>query len=183
MGLFGNKKKEEEKRVELPQLPPLPKLPDFPGLDDEPEGLSQLPVFPSSPIGTKFSQNTIKRAISGEKESESMDADEFEEDVDEMRKMQQPLKKPLTEEMSGFPLSKSNRTSGKEPVFIRIDKFQDALKVFNETKRKISEMETMIEEIKTIKEKEEKEMEAWENEVRVMKNQIEKIDQDIFSKI
>jgi len=183
MGLFGNKKKEEEKRVELPQLPPLPKLPDFPGLDDEPEGLSQLPVFPSSPIGTKFSQNTIKRAISGEKERISMDANDFEEDEDEMRTMQEPLKRPMAEEMGSFPFPKSTRISGKEPVFIRVDKFQDALKVFNETKKKIAEMESMIEEIDKIKEKEEKELRAWENEVKLMKSQIEKVDQDIFSKI
>lgn len=183
MGLF-NKKKKEKKRVEIESLPDLPRLPEFPKLDDEePIKLHQLPSFPSNSFGTKFSQDTIKEAVAGKKEGFEADADEFL-DEDEIRMMQEPLKKPLTEEV-GDRISErfERKRSVAEPVFIRIDRFEEALKVFGQTKRKISEIERILEDIKRIKEKEDKELQSWENEVRSMRGQIEKIDRDIFSKI
>ena len=70
MGLFGTNKKEEKKKEEIPQIPALPKLPEFQGFGDFGyDGTAQihkLPSFPSSSLGTKFSQNTIKEAVTGD---------------------------------------------------------------------------------------------------------------------
>ena len=190
MGLFGKNKKEERKNDEIPQLPALPKLPEFPGFEeDSPQStqIHRLPSFPSGSLGTRFSQNIIKEAVTGEERGDfsNEDANDFEdEDVDTMRVMQKPLKKPLTEELGNkrFP-SKLSGMAAPEQVFIRIDKFEDAIGVFNRTKKKISEIEVALEEIKGIKEKEDRELEAWENEIKSMKDQIEKVDRDIFSRL
>ena len=96
-----------------------------------------------------------------------------------MRMMQEPLKKPFTEEMDSFKPVKGIT----EPVFIRIDKFEEALKIFTDAKIKLSSVERILEDIKRVKEKEEKELLAWEDEMKTLKSQIEKIDRDIFSKI
>ena len=192
MGLFGKNKKEERKKDEIPQLPTLPKLPEFPGFEEDsnqPMQIHRLPSFPSSSLGTRFSQNTIKEAVTGEKRGDpDGNADDFADDEsgdrDAMRMMQEPLKKPFTEELGnrGFP-SKFSSGMIPEQVFIRIDKFENAMSIFNGAKKKISEIEATLEEIKGVKEKEDRELEAWENEIKSMKDQIEKVDRDIFSRV
>ncbi len=186
MGLF-KKDKKEAIRKELPSLPDLPKLPDFPGLENEDMQISKLPNFPYNSLGSKFSQNAIKEAVTLEEEGDGLsNADEFaSEDSDEMRMMQEPLRTPFAEERENrFSQTKfSKKRNFEEPIFIRIDRFEDALKIFNDTKDKLSEMETALEEIKRIREKEEGELHSWREEIKIMKEHIEKVDRDIFSKI
>jgi len=193
MGLFGKNKKGENEKNDVPQLPSLPKLPEFPGMNDSDYGMSEihrLPSFPSSSLGTKFSQNTIKEAVTGGEEGDISDgeANDFS-DEDNMRMMQPPLRRPSTEEMSSR-LSPSRRfpemtgtTPSSGPVFIRVDKFKDALGTFNETKRRIIEMEKVLENIKEVKEKEDRELQSWESEIKSMKDQIEKVDREVFSRM
>ncbi len=190
MGWFSKKEKKEDKREfgqELPRLPMLPELPKLKG-DDSKLFLPKLPSFPTSSIGNKFSQGIIKEAITGKKEGEEVfEADEFADD--EMQMMQKPLKTPLTKEISGRGrVPKEFEEAAKivkknEPVFIRIDKFEESLHIFERTKKKIQEIEKMLHDIKKVKEEEEKELSAWEEEMQAIKTQIEKVDQDIFSKV
>ncbi len=189
MGLFKKKKgvKKEEIMEKETSLPALPKLPELPKLDDREEQIQRLPSFPSDSLRKKFSKDTIKEAVGGEKEDELL-ADEFL-DEDERRMMQEPARRPLTEEIGEEMPPRPKRTgfererSITEPIFIRIDRFEEALRIFNETKKKISEIERILADIKGIKEREESELKMWENEIRSMKEQIEKVDKDIFSKI
>ncbi len=197
MGLF-KKKNKKDKKEDIPSLPELPKLPEFPRLEDEEtpnlkRSIHQLPGFPSNSLGKKFSQDSIKDAVAGEKRGiGGLDVDEFETE-DEIRMMQEPLKRPLTKELPfedmeedeflERPKISERITREAEPVFIRIDKFEEGLRIFRETKKKIHDIERTLEETKRIKEKEERELREWGNEIRTIKNQIEKIDRDIFSKI
>lgn len=87
--MFKKKRKQEyEKRTGIPELPELPKLPEFPGEENIPT-VHQLPSFPNNSLGDKFSQNTIKEAVSGRKEDFGEYADEFESPI-EMEMMQKP---------------------------------------------------------------------------------------------
>ena len=72
MKWFGKKDKKEDDEVpSLPELPKLPELPRIKGVDSfEPQSIPQLPSYPNSLLGGKFSQNVIKDAITGEKEDE-----------------------------------------------------------------------------------------------------------------
>jgi len=193
MGLFKKKEKVIEKKG-VPPLPKLPRLPDFPRLEDQDPSLkrpSPLPGFPSNSLGKKFSQESIRDAVTGKKEGVGgSEMDEFET----VGEMEEPLKRNVRElpyedteeyedeEPMGIPKTKMMRVEA-EPVFIRIDKFEEGLRIFEETKRKIAEIEKILGETKRIKEKEDRELQDWGNELRAIKNQIEKIDRDIFSKI
>lgn len=202
MGLFSKNKKEEAKPKPFQPIPSLPKLPDFPRLDssgygsdyDGPAKISKLPSFPSNSLGTRFSQDTIKEAVTGDEEGDMGNVDDSADDTDEdngeMRMMRNPMmRRPVTEEMGSnwrspqMPSTSKAGRSTMEPVFIRIDKFEDAMKVFNEMKHKVSEVERVLEDIKSMKEKEDTELKSWENELKSMKDQISKVDADIFSRI
>jgi hypothetical protein len=216
MGLFKKKQDENKKYTmednsDAPQLPDLPKLPDFPGME-EPQNiptknksqLPQLPSFPNNSLGNKFSQNTIKEAVAGEKEVDSEgDANEF---TSEMPKAERKMRKPLEGMQRGImsrtreepednyyeesyerrpSYSRRQYSAPKKegPVFIRLDNFEESMKIFHETKEQISDIEHLLKDIKELKKKEEEELDSWEDEIQEIKNQIEKVDEDIFSKI
>jgi len=186
MGLFSKKEKKSE--TDIPALPRFPRLPDFPDMDDR--TIHQLPRFPSNSFGKKFSRDSIKDAVSGERGDGNFYADEFSDD--EMRMMREPLRKPMTEEMeedteAEFP-GRTERMrevfrQEAEPVFVRIDRFEEGLKIFEGIKSQISEIERVLAETKRLKEREDAELHSWENELKRMKGEIEKMGRDIFSKV
>ena len=189
MGLFGKKKGKERdfsnEISELPKLPEFPKLTDL-GENSYNEKLPQLPSFPNNSFGRKFSQDAIKDVVTGENKGEEVfDANEFAEE-DEEQMMQ---RKPLGVEMGSegeIPKEFSRitaKTRRNEPVFVRLDKFEEALDLFEKAKDKISDIEKLLREINSLKEQEEAELQYWTNEINLIKQQIEKIDQDIFSKL
>jgi hypothetical protein len=182
-----NKKEDMEGQEEIPSLPQLPQLPDFPS-DNFQFKPNALPRFPSSSLGNKFSQSTIKDAISGEKEGDETDeseeiqtmprfprgsltreADEEESSEEEMPKMQS---RPL-----------NDYRQKAEPMFVRLDKFEESLENFEKIKKQLAGAEGLLEDIKHTKEEESKELESWQSKLQTMKNQIDKIDRDVFSKI
>ena len=185
MGWFNKKEKKVEK-TEVPMLPELPKLPEFPpSKEKKRNSIHQLPSFPTNSFGEKFSQNAIKEAVTGKKEGEEVfDADEFKND--EIQMMPKPLKKikefsDIKQPKFAKPYKKMTKSS--EPIFIRIDKFEESLQILEKTKEKMGEMEKILEDIKRTKEEEEQQLEFWEKEIQAIKGQIDKVDKDIFSQI
>jgi hypothetical protein len=186
MGLF--KKKEKKKEVsEVPKLPELPQLPELPEFNEaevkdysRSQNISgtipQLPSFPNGSLGNKFSQNTIKEAITGKKEEE-VEAEEF---TREIPMMQKPLARETGRE--NYPAMQNNQKESG-PIFIRIDKFEEGSRTFEDVRRKISEIENMFADIKEVKEKEDKELNLWEEEIKEIKEKIEKVDSNIFSQV
>jgi CRISPR/Cas system CMR-associated protein Cmr1 (group 7 of RAMP superfamily) len=156
--------------------------------EEQDEHLPQLPSFPTGSLGNRFSQNSIKEAVTGRKEVEGVQANEFA-DENSMQMMQRPhvreeaertdysrMEKPIERTAEG-PI----RTKEAEPIFIRIDKFEEGSQTFEEVKKKISEIEKMLNDIKKVKEEEEKELEFWEDEITKIKEKIDKIDKNLFS--
>lgn len=189
MGWFNKKENLiEEDLPSLPELPRLPKLPEFPETDEaESKKPVQLPRFPNNSLGKKFSQETIKEAVTGKKEGEwGGQADDF---VERKRMMQKPQKNREIEER--FEIEKEPEKTPKfessitkqEPIFIRVDKFEDSKKIFEQAKEKISDIEKTLREIKELREDEEKELNSWEKEMISVKENISKIDKELFSKI
>lgn len=198
MGLFNKNKKSKPKEINKSQmqLPKLPKLPDLPGMEEDSlknsMPLNKLPSIPSNSYGNKFSQDSIKEAVSGGKEAED-DVDDL--DMDQV--IQHPPRKSMVDELDEeieeedleMParrnhLHQSRKATIEEgPIFVRIDRFEDALRVFEETRDKVSEIEDLLAEIKKTKEKEEKELISWENNLKNLKKNIERADRDIFSKV
>jgi hypothetical protein len=189
MAWFKKKEKKEESSEipALPDIPQLPELPEFPEMNETKDytrsqdifgQIPQLPSFPNESLGNKFSQDTIKKAITGKREEE-VEAEEFTE---ELPMTQKPLVREGTRRDAYTPLQRT-KAKEAEPIFIRIDKFEEGSKTFEDVKKKISEIEELFEDIKSVKEKEEKELSDWENEIKQVKEKIEKIDQNIFSQI
>lgn len=190
MGIFNNKKKENKKIDEaykLPRLPEIPKLPEMTEDNEFDRDIHPLPKFSTDSLGQKFSQNTIKEAITGKKEERTF-ANEFAHE-DEMQMMQEsqlappmPQKERLTMEVSPSYEPRRVRETA-EPIFIRIDKFEEGLHALENARKQISEVEKILREIRKTKEEEEKELNSWEKEIQTAKEQIEKIDREIFSKL
>jgi hypothetical protein len=173
MGLF-KKKGEEKKGIELPELPELPKLPEISEFERiNNEKLPQLPIFPNGDLGNKFSQNTIKEAVTGEKE-EKVNAEEFEQEIPMMRK---PFIKESEEEQENEKITKT------EPIFIRMDRFEEGSKNFEEIKKKVISIEKILSGVKKAREDEERELKEWGEEIIHIKEKLEKVDENIFSKL
>lgn len=179
-----------------PQLPELPKLPEIPNNDYSKENSdnyesNQLPSFPQNNLGDQLSQNTIKEAVSGEKEDEEDSwADEFDQYPEEDQMMStESLEEPpepttRNYNQSSFEIPREyQKNNKKEPVFVRLDKFEDGMKTFEKLKEKTMDIEKLLKEIKKEKEEEEKEIENWEKELESMKSKIESLNKSIFSKI
>ncbi len=217
MGFF-NKKKEGRSDIgnqyddssgipSLPELPNLPELPELPE-DNIPSNNNErknfLPSFPSSQIGDKFNQNTIKDAVIDNKEDNEyipafpnqMRRYSREEDMSMRMPMPRPMKpqfnkkieKPRTMEMPEFnrqplPMISNERIRKSEPLFIKLDTFESALSSFNEIKLRIHEIESLLRNIKEVKMKEEKELNEWEREVQTIKARLDQIDKEIFDKM
>lgn len=177
MGLFKkkgiDKKEKYSKLPELPQLPELPEVSEFEKLKEE--KLPQLPSFPNGELGNKFSQNTIKEAVTGEKEEEAQ-----AEELEEVPMTPKPLVKETDEKEEYF---KKREIKDSEPIFIRIDKFEESSKSFEEIKRKIVEIEKALKDVKQVKEDEGKELKSWEEGIIQIKEKLEKINENVFSKI
>ncbi len=180
MGLFNKKKKVKKISMSENEVPQLPRL-DLPKFK---EPIHQLPQLPSNSVGERFSQNSIKESVAGGKEDE-LEEEDFEQ-------ISSPLSAPrgITEEISEPPAirtptrtTNSRTKSPKEPIFVRIDKFEEGLEIFEKSRDKIHEMEKILQDIKKLKDEEQKEIEMWEQEISTMKSQIEKVDKDIFSRI
>lgn len=179
MGLFSKKKKEE---ISLPKLPELPRLPELPEEYMRENELSQLPSFPSNSFGNKFSQNAIKEAITGGEEVDEIDADES---IGTRMMHESPMQytEEIEEETPSEIKKATKLVKNAGPVFIRIDKFEKSLEVFERAKKKIVEIEKMLKEIRHLKEKEESEIVNWEKDIQTTKEQIERVDKELFSKI
>lgn len=175
MGLFN--KKEDKKKSSLSDLPKLPsrEMHDM-NMDDN---IPQLPSLPSSSFGEKFSQNAIKDAVSGSSWEKGGDKEGANESEFETRMMHEPPRHSLVQE------EHKRRMEGKkaEPVFVRIDKFEESMDIFEKAEKKIGEMEELFRDIRKLKEEEERELDSWETKIQSVKKQIEKIDKEIFSKI
>lgn len=199
MSWFGKKEKQKFMEDAIPSLPELPKLPEFPGRNfrefenrnQQQLQLPHLPSYPSNQFGEKFSQNVIKDAVTGEEKGDE-EVSDGEEPSEEFSP--RPLvKRPMTREISNFkemPVHHERRMPGisprvqkSEPVFIRMDQFEESLQIFEKARNKIEDMEKMLRDIKRIRLEEEKELHEWENEIQNIKGQFERIDRDIFSKL
>ena len=183
MGWFKKEKKEAKQNFllneppKLPELPPLPplktKFSDFPKIEEKVE-LPPLPSFPSSSIGDMISRQAVRQAI---KETDEIDEKPFTCEIDEKSEEFAPYEKYFPEPSAKKP------QSPKEPVFVRIDKFKEAMLNFQKIKAKILEIENLLKEIREIKSKEEFELQSWEKEIQDAKNKLNQINNSLFQKL
>lgn len=80
-------------------------------------------------------------------------------------------------------ISEERRAMKEGPVFVKIDKFKDAIANFELVKKKLQESSSLLEKIKETRAKEEEELNSWSAELNTLKEKIAAIDRKIFSSL
>jgi len=182
--LFGKSKEKEEKIPELPELPELPPLPDLEASNLLPaprkpvrSELAQLPAFPTSSTGERISNEAVKRAIFNREEASD------EEEISMPLPMESRTREIDTPIFRTSMVREIKPSIKAEPVYVRIDKYQESLSNFQLVKRKLLEIENLLRDIRDIKVREESQLEAWEREIQDAKTKLDSIDKTIFKKL
>ncbi len=78
------------------------------------------------------------------------------------------------------PETFSKKPMGKNLVFVRLDKFNDARESLEEIKGKLEEIDEMLKTLKDVKVKEEEELTNWEKEMMELKVHLNSLMSDVF---
>ena len=92
-----------------------------------------------------------------------------------------PAKKASAVKVAESVDEEEEREAPTGPVFVRVDKFEQAMKEFGMIKKKANEIESVLKRIIDAKAREENEMRAWMDELQEMKRKLGEIDDSIFS--
>jgi hypothetical protein len=177
---FQKKSEEKPKDKGMPELPELPELPALPEPRDNiniREELPVLPTFPNFETEDNINQEEIKSGF------ETSKIKPYTKEIpSELKEM---IKTPIKLNHGGIkPIIRLEpKAVEKQPVFVRIDRFQEAIKNFEEIRKKLFDIENYLSEIKAVRTKEEKELDSWEAEILELKNKLELIDSLVFKKI
>lgn len=87
-----------------------------------------------------------------------------------------PTRKKVVD-YKGFNVSAE--PSGK-PIFVKIEKYKEAIRTINNLKGKIAEAEKILDDIEAIKVQEEKKLQEWKNDLEQLKNRLVSIDNNLF---
>ena len=71
----------------------------------------------------------------------------------------------------------------ENPIFIRVDKFQESKKEFIDIQRNVKDIEKALRKLKDIKSKEDVEISAWTADIEKIKSKLSEIDSNIFNKL
>jgi len=155
MSLFGGKKSSKSDVKELPSLPALPEMPSFPDLPSETKSLPQFP---------QFSQFTVPQLPS---------------DIEPPKISSKPIVMDISEERKTADIARIK----EQPIFVKIDKYREAVMNLEMIKKKLGETSNLLEKIKETRSKEEEELNIWTDEINAIKEKIEAIDKKLFSGI
>lgn len=184
----------EEKTESLPQLPDFPRnaLGDRFSRDtikkaingkkeEEGEDLEDDFSTEKMQMTQEFPQKQIRYSLP-EKETKNESFERIEEIEKKMREYTSPRSLIGSQIPEGFE-DAGKRIKEAEPIFVRIDRFEESRKIFQKTKEQIFEIEKALGKIKSIKQEEDKELASWEQEILNIKEKISKVERDLFSKI
>jgi hypothetical protein len=203
MGIFKRKTKESE----LPEDTQLPDLPQLPNISKDWD--IRLPAIPSitKEIDEKSNQKAIKDIINPSFKKEGMNFDNSDLGI-----IRPQIKTPMTREIGNEDFTQSNRSLTKsqnpiysqqpkkqqgvqmkgqefkqqgkqEPVFVRVDKYKNAIDKLQDIKQKLMEIDKLLSDVKEIKSKEDFEINEWNKEIQSAKSKIDMIDKMLFSQI
>jgi len=79
--------------------------------------------------------------------------------------------------MSTAPLMMA---SEEQPLFVKIEKYKDAIKTINQLKEKLDDAERLLDELNSIKEQEERELRSWHQDLEDIKQKLMLVDQKLF---
>lgn len=184
------RKKEPDKKQNFSESPSLPELPELPQnieipslpipITETKNSLPALPSFPSSETADRISQEVTKSSFERQPKPYTRELSPSGQVAWTPEKKDMRIKEVERKRV----VEVSPRLNDKaEPVFVRIDKFQNAVGNFNEIKKQLSEIENYLSDIRDVRAKEEHELGNWEKEILELKGKLEIIEKTIFSKL
>ena len=114
-----------------------------------------------------------------EKSIKEDDEEEIVDDFEPSQMIQSPLKTQVREQ----PNLPKEFVKEAEPLFVRLDKFKESHEILDDVKKQMHDINHLLSDTNHIKEKEDEQLKKWETELQNIKNKVEKIDQDLFSKL
>ena len=167
MPLFKKKKEEKpaekiSESYELPELPPMPPMPV-----SEIKETAELPELPPMPTMVARAPAT---AAPTAPQAPAVVPVSITKEIEEKEK-------PFVEERKAERIEREKKVG---PVYVKIDKYKDALTNFELIKKKLHETEVLLKKIKDTRAKEQTELELWEKELEDIKARIASIDARLF---
>jgi len=177
MALFGKKKDSRELR--LPEAPlTFPELPpEFPE-----ERITPLPKLP--PLQQQESFRSFELAMPAMPSMPPARPQRLEKPLIPIAQLPQPMMlMPMRAREVPAPKMEMHAPSAKGPIFIKIDKYREAMANFELIKKKLGETSSLLDKIKDTRKSEEEELNAWAEELESIKAKIASIDTKVFSSL
>lgn len=160
MGLFSLTKKPEEKK---PLQQPV-SLPEFPSVHEE-----EMPEFPAY-------EPTIG---------------EIKKEITKQQEVDIPVREKRTDNKSMFSaqvqqfvqpaeFSSQKMPSGSQPLFVKIERYKEAMHDLNNLKAKISEAERILLSLDHLKTEEDAKLNSWNAEIQDIKQRLLSLDRNLF---
>ena len=200
------------KKENVPEIPPAPKLPDLPELpeigtedsensiDFEENQEKELPSLPNTSFGEELNNEFVRSDVNEEEESlplqdNGLVIQELPKDfrlgqreripsIPDLKNRRKIYEQPERKTLELSPLHRIEPAiKTNEPVFVRIDKFQQAQKDFNDIKNRLKDIEETLRKFKEVKFQEDAEVSLWAQNLEKIKSRLDSIESQIFSKI
>ncbi|MEK6919239.1 MAG: hypothetical protein AABW73_04345 [Nanoarchaeota archaeon] len=182
MGLFSKKGDKNSEFDKLPELPQLPKSISSYGQTNNGQIGDQSGMSSST---NKWNIAAVKEAVRGSDESNNyaQDYSDLGEGSSGDREVIMGIGAPRTRPMNNFQQAPAAMSARREPLFVRIDKFESSIRDFEDISIKIKRVEELITDIKELREREDREFSEWEKDLQIVKSRLDSIDRTLFSQL
>ena len=144
--------------------PVLPEFPDIPDLEEQEDAVYESSIA------------DIKNEVSRDDDIDMLQRQSFFKpklaDVQAQEQMNVSFSRQSTKQIPVFDEEK--------PLFIRINKYKEALKYLDELKAKLADAEDLFRELDSIRDEEEKKIEQWKRDLNSVKEKLLAIDKSLF---
>lgn len=130
---------------------------------DEPKVLSHLPEFPRLSEEPKFPTYEPQ----------------FKQ-LPEERDVDIPVRKPVFSPRQIDMESSRSSSIEEKPLFVKIDRYKEALSSINDIKNKLKEIESILSKLEEIKSEEDKELATWRDNIDTIKEKLISVDKRLF---
>ena len=190
MGLFSSKKVGDKKieddlpefTPKFPQLPPLPTVKDF--SESYNEGL--VPALENEKIRIPLRTEESKEKRNYRKQEENKKRGYYNKQErytkPEYMKTGEPdldKEQMYMKEEYGKP-EYSKHEFVEKPLFIKVDKYRDAMEAIDNIKKRIKEAEHLLTKLEVVKDDEEKELKKFREHLESVKDKLLMVDKKLF---